>query len=76
MLSLLLFAAAAVPTAIDAEHAFARDAQRRGQWTAFRMYAARDAVMFNPQVVWAHEFLRGRKNPPVSVRWWPAESYG
>jgi hypothetical protein len=74
MLSLLIFAAA-LPTAIDAEKAFARDARRLGQWTAFRKYADPDAVIFTPQVAWAHEFLTGRKNPPVSVRWWPAQSF-
>ena len=31
--------------------------------------------MFTPQAVWAHEFLAGRKDPPQSMRWWPAESY-
>jgi hypothetical protein len=31
--------------------------------------------MFNPQAVWAREFLKGRKNPPASVKWSPAESY-
>jgi hypothetical protein len=71
----LLLAAAALPTAVQAEYAFARDAQRIGQWTAFRKYAQRDAVMFNPQAVWAHEFLKDRKDPPKSVEWWPAESY-
>ncbi len=30
-----LLLAASVPTAVDAEYAFARDAQRIGQWTAF-----------------------------------------
>ena len=78
MLSLILAAAAAAApaqTAVDAERAFARDAQRLGQWTAFRKYADPDAVMFTPQAVWAHEFLKGRKDPPVSVRWWPAQSY-
>ena len=83
MLALLL-AAAALPTpleaaparsAVDAERAFARDAQRHGQWTAFRAYAHPTAVMFTPQVVWAHEFLAGKKDPPVSVQWWPAQSY-
>ena len=82
MLTLLL-AAAALPiavgtpvrSAVEAERAFARDAQRHGQWTAFRKYADLDAVMFTPQVVWAHEFLDGRKDPPVSVRWSPAQSY-
>jgi hypothetical protein len=75
MMLTLLIAAAAVPTAVEAERAFARDAQRLGQWTAFARYADPDAVMFTPQAVWAHEFLRGRKNPPRSVRWWPNESF-
>jgi hypothetical protein len=74
MLTFLLLAAA-LPTAVDAENAFARDAQRLGQWTAFRKYADPDAVMFNPQAVWAFEFLNGRKDPPASVKWRPAASY-
>ena len=74
MLSILL-AAAALPTAVDAERAFARDAQRIGQWTAFIKYADSDAVMFTPQAIWAHEFLRGQKNPPESLRWSPAASF-
>ena len=73
MISALLVAVT-VPTAIDAERAFARDAQRLGQWTAFRRYADETAVMFTPQAVWAHTFLEGRKNPPQSVEWWPARS--
>lgn len=73
MLSILI--AASVGTAVDAERAFARDAQRIGQWTAFRKYADDTAVMFNPQAVWAHEFLDGRKDPPTTVRWWPADSW-
>ena len=72
MLTLLL-AATALPiavgtpvrSAVEAERAFARDAQRLGQWTAFRKYADLDAVLFTPQVVLAHEFLDGRKDPPV-----------
>ena len=70
-----LLLAASVPTALDAERAFARDAQRLGQWTAFRRYADRDAVMFNPQAVWAQQFLKGQKDPPKSVRWWPSHSF-
>ena len=70
-----LLLAASLPSAIDAERAFARDAQRLGQWTAFRRYADRDAVMFTPQAEWAQEFLKGRKDPPASVRWWPSLSY-
>jgi hypothetical protein len=72
---LLLAAASAAPTAIDAEYAFARDAQRIGQWAAFRKYADRDAVMFTPQAVWARDFLAGRKEPPAAVRWWPLHSF-
>ena len=48
ILALLLAAAAPIaPTsALDVERAFAADAQRLGQWTAFRKYAAPDALMF------------------------------
>src|SRR5437868_8110717 len=70
-----LFLAASVPTAIDAEYAFARDAQRIGQWTAFRKYADHDAVMFTPQAVWARDFLMDRKDPPKSISWRPAHSF-
>jgi hypothetical protein len=69
-----LLAAPAVSTPIDAERAFAADAQRIGQWTAFRKWADPDAVMFNPQAVWARDFLKGRKDPPKSVSWWPTRS--
>ena len=75
MILALLFAAASTPSVIDAERAFASDAQRMGQWTAFARYAAKDAVLFTPQAVWARDFLKGRKNPPRSVRWWPAHSF-
>ena len=66
--------ASPVRTAVDAEYAFARDAQRMGQWTAFRKWAAPTAVMFTPQTVWAQQFLKDKKNPPESVRWRPALS--
>ncbi len=76
MLSVLLLAAAAPgTTAVDAERAFAADARRLGQWTAFRKWADPTAVMFTPQAVWAHEFLKGRKDPPRAVSWWPARSF-
>jgi hypothetical protein len=73
MITALLIAAAA-PTAVDVEQAFARDAQHVGQWTAFRKYADHDAVMFTPQAVWARDFLADRKDPPKSVNWRPAHS--
>ncbi len=72
---LALLLAAASPSAIDAERRFAADAQRIGQWSAFRKYADRDAVMFTPQAVWAYNFLKGRKDPPKSLNWWPAHSF-
>ena len=73
MLALLI--AAASVTAVDAERAFARDAKRLGQWTAFRKYADESAVMFTPQAVWAHEFLKGKKDPPKSIHWGPSASW-
>jgi len=71
----LLLAAAPAPTAIDAERAFAADAQRIGQWSAFRKYADHDAVILTPQASWARDFLRGRKDPRRSISWRPALSY-
>jgi hypothetical protein len=73
MLELIL--AAAVVTAVDAERAFAADARRLGQWTAFRKYADSTAVMFTPQAVWAQQYLAGRKDPPASVKWAPSHSW-
>ena len=70
----ILFAAAAA-SAVDAELAFARDAQRIGQWSAFRKWSDRDAVMFTPQAVWAYNFLKDKKDPPQSVRWRPVRSF-
>jgi hypothetical protein len=52
-----------------AEIAFARLAQAKGQWTAFRETAAGDAVMFVPQPVLAQAWLKGRTDPPAAVTW-------
>jgi hypothetical protein len=75
LVALALAAAAPAATAIDAERAFAADAQKVGQWTAFKAWSAPDALMFTPQPVKAHAFLKGRKNPPASVYWWPGKSF-
>jgi hypothetical protein len=75
MIAAALLLAAASPGAIDTELAFARDAQRIGQWSAFRKWAGKDAVMFTPQAVWARDFLKGRKDPPKAIRWRPAHSF-
>ena len=69
------FLAAAAPTAVDAERAFARDAQKIGQWSAFRKWADDTAVMFLPQATWAQNFLKDRKDPPKSIEWWPDKSW-
>jgi hypothetical protein len=74
MIVALLLAVAPVATAVDAERAFAADAQRLGQWTAFRKWADPDAVVFTPQAAWAREALPNT-NPPRAVRWWPAQSF-
>ena len=61
-------------TAVDADRAFARDAQRIGQWSAFAKYADHDAVMFVPKAVWARDYLNGRRNPRRAMIWSPARS--
>ena len=75
MIAALLLASAPVATAVDAEHAFASDAKRIGQWSAFRKWADRDSVMFTPQAVWARTFLKPLKNPPRAISWRPADSF-
>jgi len=56
---------------VAAELAFAREAQEKGQWTAFAKFADDDAVMFVPQAVRAKDWLKGRANPVNAVRWQP-----
>ena len=73
--ALLLAAAEPAMTAIDAERAFVADAQKLGQWTAFRKWATADAIMFLPQADSAQEWLKGKIDPPVAVFWWPGRSY-
>ena len=60
---------------IAAEIAFARLAQEKGQWTAFRETAAPDAVMFVPQRVKAQDWLKTQKNPAEAVKWQPHAVY-
>jgi hypothetical protein len=63
---------AANPSAvIAAELAFARLAQEKGQWAAFRATAASGAEMFVPQRVKAAEWLKGRAEPAAAVTWQP-----
>lgn len=56
------------PSAIVAtEIGFNQLAQEKGQWTAFRQTAAKDAVMFVPQPVSALEYLKGKPDPARAV---------
>ncbi|RZJ98180.1 MAG: hypothetical protein EOO76_17220 [Novosphingobium sp.] len=59
--------------AIAAEIAFARLAQEKGQWTAFKATSAEDAVMFTPRMVLAQTWLKDRANPPAGLNWQPHE---
>ena len=56
---------------IAAEVGFAQLAQAKGQWTAFRATATKDAVMFVPQMAYAQAFLGGKADPAAAVRWQP-----
>lgn len=56
---------------IAAELAFARLAQDKGQWAAFRATAAAGAEMFVPQRVKAADWLKGRPEPATAVKWQP-----
>ena len=60
------------PSAVVAtELAFDQAAQAKGQWTAFRQYAADNAVMFVPQPVAAKDWLKKQTDPQQAVQWEP-----
>jgi hypothetical protein len=64
------------PSAVVAlELAFAREAKEKGEYTAFRKYAARDAIVFRPQPVLFSEYAKGMKDPVTATRWQPHEVY-
>ncbi|WP_150125016.1 hypothetical protein [Tsuneonella mangrovi] len=57
---------------VAAELAFARAAQEQGQWTAFRKFAAKDAVLFfSTGPVEAKKWLSGKSDPAKAVTWNP-----
>ena len=60
---------------IAAEIAFNRLAQEKGQWTAFRETAAKDAIMFVPQPANAQSWLKGKADPAVPVKWQPHKAF-
>jgi len=76
VISLLILAASmSSPSVVEAERAYAAMAEQKGQWTAFRATAAPGATIFVPDPADAATFLKGRKDPAVSVKWQPSESY-
>ena len=54
---------------VSADDAFAKSAQRVGEWTAFRAVAVPQSEMFAPKRVKIIEFGLGLPNPPVATRW-------
>jgi ketosteroid isomerase-like protein len=73
-----LFLASAAPPAADpvrpiveAERAFAAEAQRTGNGPAFRHYADDEAVLFTPDPQRAKDWLDAGHGPQGSLRWWP-----
>lgn len=56
---------------VKAELSFARLAQEKGQWTAFRETAADDAIMFVPAITEAKQWLNGKADPQSAVEWQP-----
>lgn len=71
----MLLALALSSAPVDsAERAFAAKAQRDGQWTAFRAFAADDGVTFAPAMVNAQKLLGPLKDPATAIMWWPARS--
>jgi hypothetical protein len=64
------------PSAVVAlELAFAREAKEKGEYTALRKYAARDAMVFSPQPVLFSEYAKDQKGPETGTRWQPHEVY-
>jgi hypothetical protein len=63
---------AANPSAvISTELAFARAAREKGTWTAFRAYAAKDAIWPGPQWESVQAALKGQADPQQAIVWEP-----
>lgn len=76
MLTALLLAAAEPETAIDAERAFAKDAQELGQWMAFAKWADDEAVLVGRTLIPAKSFAAeaAADEPAIAIGWWPIAS--
>jgi ketosteroid isomerase-like protein len=64
-------AADPVRSVIEAERAFAAEAQRAGALPAFRHYADEDAILFTPDPQRAKDWFDSGHGPQGSLRWWP-----
>ena len=60
---------------IAADIGFNQLAQQKGQWTAFRETAGKDAVLFAPQPTLAMEWLKGQADPAASLKWRPHKAF-
>lgn len=64
------------PSAIIASDiGFNQLAQQKGQWTAFRETAAKDAILFAPQPAAALGWLKGKADPAASLNWRPHKAF-
>lgn len=61
-------------SALEAEYAFAKDAHNFGQWSAFRKWAATNAMAFDPWPVPIADYLGDRPDPERAMDWWPVIS--
>lgn len=60
---------------IAADIGFNQLAQQKGQWTAFREMAAKDAVLFAPQPTLAQIWLKGKADTPAPLKWQPHKAF-
>jgi hypothetical protein len=60
---------------IAADIGFNQLAQQKGQWTAFREMAAKDAVLFVPQPTLAQEWLKGKADTSAPLKWRPHKAF-
>lgn len=74
ILAALLFAASAPQSVAQAERAFAAQAQRDGQWAAFRAFAAPDAILYAPDRRNAQQMLANQPEPAATLQWRPART--
>ena len=75
MILAVLLAAAAPQTVLEADRALAAAVRSEGQWTAFRRFAAPDAIIFYNGPHPAVRTLKAQRDPPSAMTWTVAESW-